>query len=843
MSDKNPATDAQLRSALEEMHLYLSDSIPPLFFADSVQLLLQAPPELVGHQLVAWASNQVHPGAQLPTADYIFHAAKKLHMLAELELLPDDVVKGWIVSLRPSLVEGCPEADRDSLNSDLDRLDLDVAIAPSAGVEVVFRRSGGGGGGTAPVRAAGARTGSSSSGSKVSMQVEEGLRKLENLLQRLNAAHAQTGSVSSEISDESVLTAEILTQATERATNPAELERYFKELQQRGLKATPDTLVRLLAQNLPDWAAPKSAAEEPGEAPQAAVRAMHRFISLAGSREESQKRFDDLVSTAVDEFNRGSLGRSVTLLDLAEQMMNKKEIDGVLAQSVERRAYKSIDLDRLRRLVDEGDDIHLLRRFLDFFSLLSPKQLLEDLEGEEDREKRRYLLELLRVHGPSARELAFAELVRCASGEASFPWYFQRNLVHLLKTIPRGPEDEVDPEIDVLVMVSEINRDYPLVREALSSLGQIQHLRAVNALAARVSEIENVLIDKADEEHDRDQMYFLLDSSVKSLARMDLPEARRAVIAHAMKRKAELGDTLQRLSWLEGQDLSGEPDTVDRLIREIRGEIPKKVFGVSLMKGKKAQSVDSMVQALSSTDTPQVRALLQELGRQSDDQPGATLARRILGDFDRPSTEREPAKEGVEATLSGDLKLFGLPNLLQNLADSQVGGVLRVFDDTGQTEAELWLDDGKVVGARAGRLQGEVAVYQLLEDPAPGRFSLDSPEMPPENSRTGPDPISIQSILFEGIRRYDEFKRAASVVSDEARYRSTGKQPTMGDEEIDPEVFRDIWSHASNGKSAAETESEVLVDRFRVRSLYEHWVAAGALESATEQGSADSSGG
>ncbi len=844
MSESTPGTNAQLTAALEEMHSYLSDSIPPLFFADSVKLLLEAPPDVVGSQLVAWACNQVHPGAQLPTADYIFHAAKKLHMLAELELLPDEVVKNWIVSLRPSLVEGCPISDRDSLNADLDRLDLDITVAPTAGVEVVFRRTGG---------VAGTSSGPSSgqggaeigdSRDDATRRVEEGLQKLEVLLQRLGAADTLDASSGLPGAGNTQLAAEILTRATERARDPAELEEYLAGLQNRGLPATPDKLVRLLAQNLPDWAPPPSDSPDSSEAPQAAVRAMHRFISMAESREEGQKRFDDLVSTAVDEFNAGSLGRAVTLLDLAEQMIEKKEIDGVLSQSVERRAFKSIDQDRLRQTVEVEENVHLLRRFLAFFSLLSPPQLLGDLEQEEDREKRRHILDLLRVHGTSARTEAFSELARAASGETSFPWYYERNLIHLLRTIPRSEDEPIDAEIDVLVVLSDLKREYPVVREALSCLAQLSSDRAATALSARLSEIEDALLaQESPQQESRDQMYLLLDSTIRALVRMDMADARRAVVAHGLKRKPELGNTVERLVWLEGQSMAGEVDTVDRLIREVRKELPKKVFGVSLMTGKKAQSVDCMLKALSYTDTPAVRALLQELSRGGDDQPWTATARELLQSFDRQSSREASPEPETKATLSGDLTLFGLPNLLQNLADSQIAGVLRVFDSAGQTEAELWLDEGKMIGARSGRLEGEVAVYQLLEDPAPGRFVLDEPEVPPEKARTGPNPMSIQSVLFEGIRRYDEFKRAASVVPDDGCYRSTGKQPTMGDEEIDPEVFRDIWQRASAGKSPIEAEAEVPIDRFRVRALYEHWLAAGVLESvATHPGSEPLSG-
>ena len=93
MSDAPITDDPKVREALEELQSYLSDSIPPLFFADSVKILFQVPPNVVAAQIIAWSMGQIAPGGPLPTADYIFHAAKKIHMLSELELLPSEAGK------------------------------------------------------------------------------------------------------------------------------------------------------------------------------------------------------------------------------------------------------------------------------------------------------------------------------------------------------------------------------------------------------------------------------------------------------------------------------------------------------------------------------------------------------------------------------------------------------------------------------------------------------------------------------------------------------------------------------------------------------------------------------
>ena len=62
-------------------------------------------------------------------------------MLSELELLPSEAVNGFLASLTPHLLAGCPEADRSSLAADLGLLDLEVTMAPAGGgVDVVYTR-------------------------------------------------------------------------------------------------------------------------------------------------------------------------------------------------------------------------------------------------------------------------------------------------------------------------------------------------------------------------------------------------------------------------------------------------------------------------------------------------------------------------------------------------------------------------------------------------------------------------------------------------------------------------------------------------------------------------------
>jgi hypothetical protein len=116
-----------------------------------------------------------------------------------------------------------------------------------------------------------------------------------------------------------------------------------------------------------------------------------------------------------------------------------------------------------------------------------------------------------------------------------------------------------------------------------------------------------------------------------------------------------------------------------------------------------------------------------------------------------------------------------------------------------------------------------------LEDPAPGQFVFGESADRPGADAVLKEPMTVQSVLFEGIRRYDEFKQSAAVVPDEVILSPTGAKPTPAEGETDGELVREVWRRASSGSPPVDCEAEIPVDRFRIRRLYEHWLTEGSL--------------
>lgn len=164
---------------------------------------------------------------------------------------------------------------------------------------------------------------------------------------------------------------------------------------------------------------------------------------------------------------------------------------------------------------------------------------------------------------------------------------------------------------------------------------------------------------------------------------------------------------------------------------------------------------------------------------------------------------------------------------MQNLADSRVEGYLTVLDSAGNSLASIGLSEGMMINAEVGEITGDVAIYQLLERPIVGRFIFVNQ---PIEGASGSSGIAVMSLLMEGMRRYDEFNRAASVISDDGEFFATGKQPTGLVDEDDADFVNGIWVQATQGKTPIEIERATMVDGYRVFRLFEHWLNEGALE-------------
>ena len=833
----NPATQL----ALQELQRYLSDQVAPLMVADSIEELIALPPGVVATTIEGWVATQYRGSADAASiSDYLFHAMKKIHMMSALKLIQGERMTQYVEALGQIVTEMIPAEERDAFRTTLKGLGQSDADASTS---VNLLRAGGGGAtGGGAAGGAVARAKPQAPAASINDDLARGLKRFSLLLQRLSpgmtmeaavgtgAGSAAAGAAGSKNTTQSELMTQILATAALNSRSGADLSEYMQRLSQAGIQAQTEQVFRALGRSLPGWSLPPSA-EKAGPSPLATSRpaeAMRRLVSMADSPLEGVKRFTEMVHAAIEQFNEGQLSKAAAMFEVADRLITDKKVDPENAKLVRQRTHEKLSAEHLRGFAEKPEKHASLRRVLNFFPELSVAGLMEHLDGEEKRDKRKMILALLEAHGPAARIAAMEKLSsRLAAGEQDQGGYFTRNLIFLMRRIPRTGDDAPDNEVSLISHFVKWGNPLIVIKEAVGALGQIHHASSEQTLVARLKEYEALLLESEVTEFDDEEIKVLLDRIASSLARMGTPNGWRTVVNHALQKQPRLGNTMARLDDLAGQDLSADKELVEHLVTTLRGELPKKVLGFVMQ--KKNENVTHLVQSVSGTQSASVRQVLTEIVDKYSDQEFGKAAAKALSGFGAPPRTAEAAPA---MSLSGDLDLFGLPTLLQTVADARMSGVLALTDREGRPIANVEFDTGAICACSVGVLAGEDAVYQLFIRPTPGSFLFKSrrgPAPTPEPGQKIAEPIVVLPAMLEAMRRHDEFQQAKALVPDDASFKATGVKPTGPADGEDPSILRAVWSHACAGGTPTACEAAVPVDSFRIRRLFTHWIEQGAL--------------
>src|SRR6266700_722090 len=336
----------EIREAIEELQQYLSDTLPPLVVADSIKLLLDYPVGLVASHIHAWTSGQYHRGgADLPVSDYLFHAVKKIQLMGEFHMVPQEPIPKYLETLKVEVLNYCPEGDREFLKENLARLS-DASASLTSSIEVLFR---------------------------------QGTPRERPLASESASGGAGGGGGGGGSAD---LASQTLAAAARSSQNARELDQVLDRLRALGLEVGTHDVFRSLGSSLPGWIQPVTAELKDGSAPvmpSPTVEAMRRVVTGAEDPAEGARRFNEMVKTAIERFNEGSLAQALTLLELAERIIAERQVDPVAADLVRRKADDGIDVERLRKYAEGTEQHPSLRRVLSFFTNLSPDGLYASL--------------------------------------------------------------------------------------------------------------------------------------------------------------------------------------------------------------------------------------------------------------------------------------------------------------------------------------------------------------------------------------------------------------------------------------------------------------------------------
>lgn len=824
MSVGGTTTEAT-REALVEIQRYLADEIAPLMAVDAARALLRMPTEHGALVIERWLEAQLSaPDRAVSVSSYLFHAVKKFHAFSELKLIDPAALNHYVAQLSRLVVRMCPEVEQTELRLRLSRIG-----------ESETRLS-------APVRLLNRELGSEEEEEQIQKILEEqkqvaeeakpdaqgpqvllspGVTMLTERLEALRANPQADGEDGRGEQTEQVV-ADLVSRAAIDAGNSAQFESSLTKVSQMGIEPKLDEVFRQLGRRLPGWDTDLKLAAGDQQPPLGhLLRAMHRIVALADTTEEGAERFSGMVYAAIEQLNDGHLAQAVAMFDVAQRLMDDGKVDAHLSGIVRSRAEGSISLGALRKFASVPAKHGLLRRVLRFFGALSPSSLLERLDGEKKREVRKLMLSLLEVHGTPCRPTLLERLSRYLAGTLPDPGaYYSRNVVFLLRRIPRGSDDDVDQEIQLLEAYSRPDQPFMVTKEAVGALALLGVPKAERVLAKSLAAFEFETIE-GSLPYSEEETLEILDRTCAALARLGTPGAVRAVVTHGFRKEPQLGDVLRRVKHLGVCDLGKNPDQLRVLVEGLRKLLPARLLGLTL--GRRIHEVSHLVRALCGTAAPEVQALFEEIVQRFPDKEFGELAREALNRFGSTSS---PEEEKPQA-LTGDLELFELPNLLQSMADSKLTGRLVLTNTNGRDRAVLLLGGGKIHHCETGRLRGLDAACHLFERPQPGTFRFERTAAEQIQSEDG-TVLDVVSTILEAMRRHDEFQQDRALVPDGSSLMPGQQPPALPDTEKDLVFARNVWREASRG-TAPESCEGIVGDAYRVRRLFKHWLEIGAL--------------
>ena len=346
------------------------------------------------------------------------------------------------------------------------------------------------------------------------------------------------------------------------------------------------------------------------------------------------------------------------MLELAERLVSEKTVDAGTVELVRRRLGDALDAEPLRKFTEKPEQHALLREVLQFFTAYRPEGLLDELRREQKRDRRRLILAMLEVHGAPARAAAYEELSRAPSRAVDDEeWFFRRNLVYLVRRIPRSAEASFDDESEVVV------RHCSARAPAAAGQGGRRGARAVQGRACRAGPDADALRARGHARRARGRA--VRGQGSARAARSGRRDPRQAAgaprppRAHRARRQeaAAARRHVARLAELGGQDMSEDSETVDQLLALLKANLPFKLLGMTLRQND--QNLVRIVEALSGTPTPAVRRALEEIVSRFGGQDAGRAAQKALANFDRPKPVEPAASPEAGSGCRGGGRSYG----------------------------------------------------------------------------------------------------------------------------------------------------------------------------------------
>ena len=265
-----------------------------------------------------------------------------------------------------------------------------------------------------------------------------------------------------------------------------------------------------------------------------------------------------------------------------------------------------------------------------------------------------------------------------------------------------------------------------------------------------------------------------------------------------------------------------------RLLAALEAEVPRGLASLAgaMINKRKGENIINLIQRLRGTRVAEVWEAFQGI---STRYPNESL-RAGGGAGPASLSEAPPSRPPITAALSGDLEVFGMPNLLQNLADNRATGTLTLFDEEGHVAATLALEKGGLAARSTATARTRRRVYQLVEKPFPGQFAFVSPARRAAPSRTEATTLEVAPSCSRACAATTSCGRRAPwcptrrTCGRPAPCRRPSRRAERGARRVD-------LGRGPSGMTAAACERKFPVDSYRIRRLLAYWVEKGALRA------------
>jgi len=817
----------EVREALSEIEQYLTDTLPPLLIAGSLRFLIERSTDLFAANLVQWAKN-LAPKTEKEQMEWLANALRSFSKLAELRVIPDEALYQLMERLQPALLGACPAHYRDGL-----RLAFYQVLHPVRNELYAVSKE--------------------NELDEFTVQSSERLaRNLLPLIDKLAAGMAQSKAGNKPQVTEEMVT-QLLAAATRTAESSQQLNERLEQLKALGLDTDVPAVLRALGRSLPNWAVvPPSSSTEPAGSQKLVpvprfrdnrLKAMQRIVELSEQPEENSKRFSHMVRTAIEQFNQGALGRAVSIVDSARQLVNEGKVAPPVGNPIWAAAEEEIRLGKLEEYAADPFSHDLLQRFIGFFQGLEPRSLLTQLKTGSIRLPRRLLLALLQVGGNETRRFLLYELSQILEEEipeSSTTWDYVRDAMSILAALAIPDMSPEDDELDIVARLTGSSAPLPAFRELVRYFEAIKSERACAVLMTLLKQAKK-RAERASGDPDgtvEAAWILLVERILTRLAVYDEAATRQAVLDHCIGSSRFQGVSCAPLANLGAFDLAGDPKSSKRLLAELKRTLPFPLF--RWLRKRREKKLLFLIRALSGTKSPAVRSALADAASRYPDSSFGQAAASPVGLAEQPaalaSGADTPAVSPVAEArtpaplVEAEFASFDLPALLQRLARRGTTGILELLGPSNELRGRLRLDEGNLRSCSAGQLQGVDALFLLMEKPVSGRYRLVRIEE--SGCRVEAPQLPLLATLMEGMRRHDEYRQACLIVPDNAVLLPTPGHPTAPEEETDLTLLRPLWEKAISGKTPVECEGEFMTDPYRIRRVLSHWVSEGALRTA-----------